>query len=109
VLAGVLALDSPFETLPWWSGTHPDARMAHAFPLLLWSLIEWAHAQGRVRVNLGASADREAVMAFKESLGAVSFHYPVRWLDARHAPLAGRAVAALQERVRRSRPRGEPT
>jgi hypothetical protein len=109
VLAGVLALDSPCETLPWWSGTHPDARLAHAFPLLLWSLIEWAHAHGRVRVNLGASADRGAVLAFKESMGAVAFQYPVRWLDARYAPLAGRAVAALQERVRRSRPRGEPT
>src|SRR5262249_4257876 len=66
-LAGLVALDSPAETMLWWSGTHRDARAAHAFPLLLWSVIEWAHAQGRPRVNLGASADRDALLAFKES------------------------------------------
>lgn len=108
VLAGTLALDCARETMLWWSGSHADARAAHAFPLLLWSVIERAHAEGRARVNLGASAGREAILAFKQSLGATAFHYPVRWLDARHARWAGRAVAALQARVRRGRPRGEP-
>lgn len=105
-LAGLLALDSPIETMLWWSGTHRDARAAHAFPLLLWSVIEWAHGQGRARVNLGASADRDAVLAFKESMGADRYGYPVRWLDARHASLPGRAVAALQAWLRRRRPLG---
>jgi hypothetical protein len=108
LLAGVLALDGPHETMLWWSGTHPGARARHAFPLLLWSVIEWAHARGRARVNLGASADREAILAFKGSLGAQPVHYPVRWLDARHAHRLGRAVAALQTRMRRGRPLGEP-
>jgi len=108
LLAGVLALDGPHETMLWWSGTHPGARASHAFPLLLWSVIEWAQARGRARVNLGASADREAILAFKGSLGAQPVHYPVRWLDARHAHRVGRMVAALQARLRRGRPRGEP-
>jgi hypothetical protein len=108
LLAGTLALDSPRETLMWWSGTHPDARSTHAFPLLLWSVIEWAHSQGRARVNLGASAGRDAIQAFKGSLGAQPFHFVVRWLDASHARLAGRMVAAVQARLWRGRPRGEP-
>ncbi|MEO5880488.1 MAG: GNAT family N-acetyltransferase [Candidatus Eisenbacteria bacterium] len=108
LLAATLALDSAHETMLWWSGSHPGARAAHAFPLLLWAVVEWAHAQGRVRVNLGASAGLDPLLAFKGSLGAVPFTYPVRWLDARHAHGAGRAVAWLQARVRRGRPRGEP-
>jgi hypothetical protein len=106
LLAATLALDSPRELQLWWSGTHPEARALHAFPLLLWSVVEWAHAAGRARVNLGASADRGAILAFKESLGADACGYPVRWFDARHAPPLGRAVARLQARVRRGRPRG---
>jgi hypothetical protein len=108
LLAAVLALDGPRETMLWWSGTHPAARAAHAFPLLLWTVAEWAEAHGRDRVNLGASAGRGPLVAFKESLGSVGFTYPVRWLDARHAPAAGRAIAWLQTRIRRGRPRGEP-
>jgi len=108
LLAAVLALDGPRETLLWWSGSHPDARASHAFPLLLWSVIEWAHEQGRARINLGASAGREAILAFKDSLGAAPVRYPVRWLDARHAHRVGRLVAALQSRLRRGRPLGEP-
>ncbi len=108
LLAATLALDSPRETMLWWSGSHPEARAAHAFSLLLWAVVEWAHARGRSRVNLGASAGLDPLLAFKGSLGAVPFTYPVRWLDARHAVGAGRAVAWLQARVRRGRHRGEP-
>ena len=63
---------------------------------------------GRARVNLGASPLLGGVAAFKDSLGARICAYPVRWLDARHAPLAGRLAGWLQERARRGRPRGEP-
>lgn len=108
LLAAALALDGARETMLWWSGSHPDARAAHAFPLLLGGVIEWAAAHGRARVNLGASAGLEPLHAFKESLGAVPFAYPVRWLDARRARGAGRAVGWLQRRLRRSYPRGEP-
>lgn len=108
LLAATLALDSAQETMLWWSGSHPGARAAHAFPLLLWSVMEWAHAQGRARVNLGASAGLDPLLAFKESLGALPFPYLVRWLDARHAHGLGRGVAWLQARMRRGRPRGEP-
>ena len=106
--AATLALDGPHETLLWWSGSHPDARGTHAFPLLLGSVMEWAHARGRTRVNLGASAGLDPLLAFKESLGAVPFVYPVHWLDARHARGAGRALGWLQQRLRRGRYRGEP-
>lgn len=108
LLAAALALDGARETMLWWSGSHPGARGAHAFPLLLGGVIEWAHARGRARVNLGASAGLEPLHAFKGSLGAETFTYPVRWLDARHAHGAGRAVGWLQNRLRRGRPRGEP-
>jgi len=108
LLAATLALDSARETMLWWSGSHPGARAAHAFPLLLWAVVEWAHARGRVRVNLGASAGLDPLLAFKGSMGAVPFTYPVRWLDARHAHGFGRGVAWLQARLRRGRHRGEP-
>ena len=108
LLAAALAFDNARETMLWWSGSHPGARGAHAFPLLLGGVMEWAHARGRARVNLGASAGLEPLHAFKESLGAVAFTYPVRWLDARHAHGAGRAVGWLQNRLRRGHPRGEP-
>jgi len=106
LLSAVLVLDAPHECLLWWSGTHPEGRRRSAFGVLAWSVVEWAAARGRVRVNLGASTGLEGVASFKHSLGASTVSYPVRWLDARHAPLAGRWVAALQERVRRGRPRG---
>lgn len=107
LVSGALALDGPHETFVWWSGTHASGRRAHAFPLLLWSIVEWAAAAGRARVNLGASTGLGAVAAFKQSLGADEVRYPVLWLDARHAPAPARAVAWLQDRLRRGRPRGE--
>ena len=107
LVSGALALDGPAETFVWWSGTHVSGRRAHAFPLLLWSIAGWAAAAGRARVNLGASTGLGPVAAFKQSLGAEEVRYPVRWLDARHAPAHARAVAWLQDRVRRGRPRGE--
>ena len=70
LLSATLALDHPRETLVWWSGTHPAGRGTHAFPLLLWSVIEWAAGAGRERVNLGASPGLDPVAAFKRSLGA---------------------------------------
>lgn len=107
LLSGALALDGPHETFVWWSGTHPAGRRLHAFPLLLWNVVEWAAAAGRTRVNLGASTGLEQVAAFKQSLGAEEVRYPVQWLDARHAPAPARAVAWAQARLRRGRPRGE--
>ena len=107
LLCATLALDHPREVMPWWSGADPDARRLHAFPLLLWWVIEWAHGSGRARVNLGGSAGSGPVAAFKDSLGAASGRHPVRWRDASAATLPGRALAALQRRLRSRRPRGE--
>jgi len=107
LVSGALALDGPHETFVWWSGTHRSGRRLHAFPLLLWSVVEWAAAAGRSRVNLGASTGLEQVAAFKHSLGAEEVRYPVLWLDARHAPAPARAVAWAQGLLRRGRPRGE--
>ena len=106
LLSAVLVLDAPHECLLWWSGTHPEGRRRNAFAVLAWSVVEWAAANGRARVNLGASTGLERVGAFKLSMGARIVRYPVRWLDARHAPLAGRVIGALQERMRRGRARG---
>lgn len=107
LVSGAFALDGPHETFVWWSGTHPSGRRRHAFPLLLWSIVEWAAAAGRARVNLGASTGLGQVASFKQALGAAEVRYPVLWLDARHAGPAARAVAWLQGRLRRARPRGE--
>ena len=107
IVSGALALDGPHETFLWWSGTHPEGRRRGAFPLLAWRVVEWAAAAGRVRVNLGASTGLARVAAFKHGLGTTALRYPVRWLGARHAPPAGRAVAWLQALVRRGRARGE--
>lgn len=109
LVSGALALDGPHETFVWWSGTHPEGRRLHAFPLLLWSIVEWAAAAGRARVNLGASTGLAQVAAFKRSLGAEEMRYPVLWLDARRAGAPARAVAWAQARLRRGRPRGEPS
>ena len=106
LLSAVLALDHPNETFLWWSGTHPDGRARSAFPVLMWSVIEWASGAGRARVNLGASAGLEGVSLFKDAMGASLIRYPVRWLDSRHARGPGRLVGAIQERVRRGRTRG---
>jgi CelD/BcsL family acetyltransferase involved in cellulose biosynthesis len=107
LVCATLVLDHPREAMPWWSGADPEARRLHALPCLLWSVIEWAHGAGRARVNLGASGDLDSVSAFKDSLGARMERYPVRWLDAANASAPGRALAALQQRVRVGRSRGE--
>lgn len=101
LVSATLALDSPRETFVWWSGTHPEGRRGHAFAALLWSVAGWAAARGRTRLNLGASTGLPHVAAFKEALGAESFHYPIRILDARAAGWPGRALAALQRTLRR--------
>ncbi len=105
--SAALALDGAHETFVWWSGTHAVGRRHGAFPLLLWNIVEWACEQGRQRVNLGASTGLSLVSSFKGSFGASGLRYPVRWLDARHAPVHARALAWLQARVRTGRPRGE--
>jgi hypothetical protein len=107
LVCATLVLDHPREAMPWWSGADPEARRLHAFPCLLWSVVEWARGAGRARVNLGASGDLDSVSAFKDSLGARMERYPVRWLDAASASAPGRALAALQRRVRAGRSRGE--
>jgi hypothetical protein len=107
LLAAVLALTRAREVMAWWAGVHPAGRRRHAFPLLLWSVAEWAASAGAVRLNLGGSAGSESLAAFKRSFGARSFRYPVRWLDAAHAGFFGRWVARLQEARRRDRARGE--
>jgi len=107
LLSAVLVLAGEHEWFAWWSGSHPDARRRHAFPLLLWSAAEAAAAAGARRFNVGASAGRAGVESFKRTLGATLVPVHVRWIDARHAPLAGRVVAALQARWRRGRSRGE--
>jgi CelD/BcsL family acetyltransferase involved in cellulose biosynthesis len=107
LVCATLVLDHPRESMPWWSGADPEARRLRAFPFLLWSVVEWAHAAGRARVNLGASGGRDSVSAFKDSLGARMERYPVRWLGAARASAPGRALAALQRRVRVGRARGE--
>jgi hypothetical protein len=108
LLSAAFALDHPRETLVWWSGTHTEGRARQAFGFLLWSIAEWAAAAGRERLNLGASPGLDPVAAFKRSLGAAPIAYPVRWLDASGAPLAGRVVAAVQRWRRRGRAVGSP-
>ena len=107
LVCATLVLDHPREAMPWWSGADPEARRLHAFPCLLWSVVEWAHGAGRARVNLGASGNLDSVSAFKDSLGARMERYPVRWLDEASASAPGRALAALQRRVRAGRSRGK--
>ena len=106
LVCATLVLDHPREAMPWWSGADPEARRLHASSCLLWSVVEWAHGAGRARVNLGASGSLDSLSAFKDSLGARMERYPVRWLDAASAPAPGRALAALQRRVRAGRSRG---
>jgi hypothetical protein len=107
LLSATLALDGPHETFAWWSGTHAEGRRSQAFVLLLWSMAEWAAARGRARLNLGASTGLPPVASFKQALGAERLRYPVRRLDARHAAWAGRAVAALQAKLRVGRAKAE--
>lgn len=108
LLSAAFALDHARETLVWWSGTHAEGRAREAFGFLLWSIAEWALSAGRERLNLGASPGLDPVAAFKRSLGVTPLAYPVRWLDASGASLAGRAVAAAQRWRRRGRALGTP-
>lgn len=107
LVAATLALDGPHETFVWWSGMRPEGRRTHAFPLLLWRVAEWAAAEGRKRVNLGASGGLLPVSAFKSALGASTIDYPVRWLNAAYASAAGRLLARGQAWRRRGRAMGE--
>lgn len=107
ILSAVLVLTGEHEWFAWWSGSHADARRRHAFPLLLWFAAEMAARAGAHRFNVGASAGRAGVEAFKRTLGARLVPVHVRWLDARHAPPVGRFAAALQGWMRRGRARGE--
>ncbi|MCE9627795.1 MAG: GNAT family N-acetyltransferase [Candidatus Eisenbacteria bacterium] len=84
--SATFTLEGAHETFLWWAGTHPRARRSSAFLRLVWEIALRAHAEGRRRVNLGASLGLPFVAAFKQSLGAEGFTYPVRVLDARHAP-----------------------
>ena len=106
-LCAALALDGGRETMLWWSGAREEARASGAYAFLVWSVAEWAHARGRLRLNLGASTGLDPVASFKRSLGARLVRWPVRWMGARHAPPAGRLAAALKRRLGRGRPRGE--
>ena len=106
VLCASLVLDGAHETFVWWSGAHEDARPRRAYPFLMWSIAEWAASRGRARLNLGASTGLDPVATFKRSLGARSSRYPVRWLDARHAGPASRALATMQAWLRAGRARG---
>lgn len=108
LLAGVLVLVHRHEWFAWWSGARDAARPRHAFATLLWGVAEHAAAAGARRLNVGASAGSEGVEGFKRSLGARLERMPVRWLGADAAGPVGRALAALQARVRRGRARGEP-
>lgn len=98
--SATLTLEGAHETFLWWAGTHPRARRASAFLRLVWEIARRAESEGRRRVNLGASIGLPFVAAFKQSLGAEGFTYPVRILDARAAAwfvrlLAGRRRAGI--------------
>ncbi len=107
VLAAALVLCGAREVMPWWSGSHPDARRRHAFALLLWSVVEWAASRHCARVNLGASAGRGTVEEFKRTLGASGYRFPVRWFGAERATWPGRLIGRLQGWARRDRARGQ--
>ena len=94
--SATFTLEGAHETVLWWAGTHPRARRSSAFLRLVWEIALRAQAQGRRRLNLGASLGLPFVAAFKQSLGADGFHYPVRVLDARHAPAWMRVLARLK-------------
>ena len=81
-----LVLEGAHETFLWWAGTHVSARRSGAFLRLVWEIARVAEAQGRRRVNLGASLDLPWVAAFKQSLGAEVVTHPVRVLDGATAP-----------------------
>ncbi len=105
-LATVLVLVHRHEWFAWWSGTHPDARRHHGFAFLLWEVAMRAAAAGADRFNLGSSAGLMGVEGFKRSLGARIVPTPVRWIAPHDTGVLGRALGALQGRVRRGRDRG---
>jgi hypothetical protein len=107
VVCSMFFLDHSREMFAWWGVTRGGGRGQHAMPYLLWSAAQWAAAAGRSRVNLGGSAGRNTLAAFKHGLGSRAVSYPVRWMDARHGPWMVRWLAALQHWVRRDRFRGE--
>jgi hypothetical protein len=107
LLVGILVLEHPRERFWWWSGSHPAARGRLAFQWLMLRIAADAASRGIARLNLGGSAGLPGVEAFKRSLGARDVSYPVCWLDARFATWTGRALAALQSRLRRRRHRGD--
>jgi hypothetical protein len=106
LLSAVLVLAGAHEWFAWWSGSHADARRRHAFGALLWHAAEQAALAGARRFNVGASAAREGVGAFKRSLGAEVRDVRVRWIAPAGAGPVGHLVAALQSRARRGRARG---
>lgn len=108
-LATVLVLVHRHEWFAWWSGTHPDARRHHGFAFLLWEVAMQAAAAGASRFNLGSSAGLSGVEGFKRSLGAHIVPTPVRWIAPHGTGVVGRALGALQDRVRRGRDRGART
>jgi hypothetical protein len=107
LLCAAFALEGAREMFLWWSGSHPDARHSESYAALLWWSAEQAAARGCARLNLGASRSLARLESFKETLGARRVRYPVRWLDARHAPPLGRLAAGVQRRLRRGRSRGD--
>jgi hypothetical protein len=108
LLTAGLVLIGDREWMWWWSGSHPEARVAHATSRLMWSTVEGAAAAGCTRLNLGASAGLASVEAFKLGLGARDLPVIVRWIAPVHAGAVGRAVAGLQARIRARRARGAP-
>jgi hypothetical protein len=109
LICGMFFLDHPREIFAWWSGSRTGPRVQHAIPYLLWTAARRAHDAGRVRLNLGGSLGRATLASFKQALGARVHRYPVRWLDARRGPWAGRFLAGLQQHLRRGRFRGDRT
>src|SRR5262245_46029182 len=108
MLSGALTLVGAHEWMVWWSGSHPDARMRHAFASLLWHIGTRAAEAGAQRFNLGGSAGIETLASFKRALGAREVRVPIRWIDATYAGTWGRAVAGFQTRRRAGRWRGAP-
>lgn len=107
MLSAALSLDHPRETLLWWAAARERARALHATPFLYWSVLDWAKAAGRARLNLGGSLGIARLQSFKRGLGAVAVRYPVRWMDASRGRWPARTLAGLQAWVRRRRFRGE--
>jgi Acetyltransferase (GNAT) domain len=107
LLCAAFALEGARETFLWWSGSHPDTRQSESYAALLWWSAQQAAERGCVRLSLGSSRSLAKLESFKDTLGARRVRFPVRWLDARHAPPIGRLAAALQARLRRGRARGD--